>query len=137
MKILKPKFKKKTFTKNPSVDVFIKVQIFALLMDVLIFALFSYVALISDLPIKYDFLCALVCFAISNFLVGFYTGLKSRQNGLLYGVIYSLPTNVIVILISLILSNFNVSMNIAITALVLPLCAGIGGIVAVNSRLRR
>ena len=90
MKILKPKFKKKTFTKNPSVDVFIKVQIFAVLMDVLIFVLFSYVALISDLPINYDFLCALVCFAISNFLVGFYTGLKSRQNGLLYGVIYSL-----------------------------------------------
>ena len=101
------------------------------------FLLFSVIGLMADLSVKYDLLCSLLSFGLASFAVGFFIGRKLRQNGLLAGIIYSLPLNTLIVLLSLIFSDFTVDLNIAITATVLLVTAGAGGIVAVNSRLKR
>ena len=133
----KPDKKKISFSDNTTIDIFVKTQIFAVLIYVIIFIIISSVALVADLPAKYDFLCSLLGFTISSFAVGFYVGQKLRQKGLLAGIIYSLPANTLVVLISLIFSDFSFGINIVITAIALLVTAGVGGIVAVNNRLKR
>ena len=125
------------FSDNTTIDLFIKTQIFAVIIYLILFLLFSFVGLMADISMKYDFISALLSFALSSFVVGFYIGRKLRQNGLLAGIIYSLPINTSVILVSLIFSDFAVDFNIVITAIVLLVTAGVGGVVAVNSRLKR
>ncbi len=125
------------FSDNTTIDLFIKTQIFAVIIYLILFLLFSFVGLMADFSIKYDFFSALLCFALGSFMVGFYIGRKLRQNGLLAGIVYSSPINTSVILVSLIFSDFAVDFNIVITAIVLLVTAGVGGVVAVNSRLKR
>ena len=125
------------FSDNTTVNIFIKTQILAVIIYLISFLIFSLIALLADLSMKFDFICALLCFALSSFIVGFYIGRKLRQKGLLAGIIYSLPINTSVILISLIFSNFTFDLNIVITAIILLVSAGVGGIVSVNSRLKR
>ena len=137
MKKTKPVRKNKSKIENVAMNTFIKVQIFALISYALIFIIGSFIALAADLPRKYEYIYSLGMFAVSSLSVGFYSGLKLRQNGLVSGVIYSLPLNLIIILISLIINEFTIGMNLIITSAVLLLSAGIGGILAVNKRLRR
>ena len=133
----KPGNKMKTFSDNTTIDIFIKTQIFAVIIYLVTFIAFSVIGLMADLSMKYDLICALLSFGLSSFAVGFFIGRKLRQNGLIAGIIYSLPVNTLVVLISLIFSDFTVDFNIVITVIVLLVTAGVGGIVAVNSRLKR
>ena len=137
MKKTKPVRKNKSKIENNAMNTFIKVQIFAVISYVFVFIIGSLIALGADLPRKYEYIYSLIMFAVSSFSVGFYSGLKLRQDGLVSGVIYSLPLNIIIILISLIINEFTVGMSLIITSAVLLLSAGIGGILAVNKRLRR
>ena len=137
MRKSKPGNKMKSFSDNTTIDIFIKTQIFAMIISFASFLLFSVIGLMADLSVKYDLLCSLLSFGLASFAVGFFIGRKLRQNGLLAGIIYSLPLNTLIVLLSLIFSDFTVDLNIAITATVLLVTAGAGGIVAVNSRLKR
>ena len=137
MRKSKPGNKMKSFSDNATIDIFIKTQIFAMIIYFVSFLLFSVIGLMADLSVKYDLLYSLLSFGLASFAVGFFIGRKLRQNGMLAGVIYSLPLNTLVVLLSLIFSDFTVDLNIAITAIVLLVTAGVGGIVAVNSRLKR
>lgn len=137
MKKLRHNKRRKTFSDNETVDIFIKTQIMAIIICFAVFIIFSFVALLSDLPTKFDFVFALISFIITSFTVGFYVGRKLKQKGMIAGVIYSLPINTLVVLVSLIFSDFNADGNLFITVCSLIVSAGIGGIVAVNSRLKR
>ena len=133
----KPNRNIRSKTDNRQAKIFLQVQLFSALVYLTLFLIGSVIALNTDLPKKYDYIVSIIIFAIASFLTGFFSGIKLRQNGLLSGIIYSLPMNFAVILISLIMSKFSVGINIAITAAVLIITAGIGGILAVNKRLRR
>lgn len=133
---VKPKTKL-TRNNNESANLFINIQIFGILIYVVIFLLLSFVALIADISEKYNYLFALIIFALSSFSTGFYAGIKKRQNGLIVGIIYCLPINIIVLIISALICNFKVDFTLIISAAVLLLSAAIGGVLAVNKRHRR
>ncbi len=136
MQKLKPK-SKKTRSENTAISTFVNVQIFAIISYIVVFLVFSYIALIADLPQKYDFYFSLIIFAISSFLTGFFAGIKNRQNGLLTGITYSLPMNTLTLIISLIFADFKADISVIITAVLLVLSSAIGGVLAVNKRHRR
>ena len=136
MKKIKPK-SRKTRADNSTVSTFINVQIFSLITYIVVFLIFSFVALAADLSRKYDYLFSVIIFVICSFLTGFYAGNKQRQNGLLTGVVYSLPMNTLTLLISLIFSDFKADSSIIITVLLLVVSSAVGGILAVNKRHRR
>ena len=137
MEKLKPKRKKNTISDNETIDTFIKIQIFAVIVYLILFLLFCTAALVVDLSSKYDLLCALLSFTLGSFIVGFYTGNKLKQNGLLAGIIYSAPINTLVVLAALLYSDFSVNLNMVITIIALIASAAIGGVVAVNRRRKR
>ena len=119
---------------NTFIYKFGKVQLVAALIYSLMFFIGSVIFLQTDLPKKYDFIISLSVFAISSLMVGFIAGIKQKQNGLISGILYSLPMNVIVILLSLIIGKFNVGVNLAITVITLIVFSAVGGILAVNKR---
>ena len=122
---------------NSQLKVFLQIQLFAIVIYLIFFLMGSVIALTADVSGKYDYIISLVLFAISSFAIGFFTGIKLRQNGLLMGIVYSLPINILVLIVSLILNDFIFSFNILITLAVLIAFAGVGGVLAVNKRLRR
>ena len=136
MKKIKPK-SRKTRADNSTVSTFINVQIFSLITYISVFLIFSFIALAADLSRKYDYLFSVIIFVICSFLTGFYSGNKQRQNGLLTGIVYSLPMNTLTLLISLIFSDFKADSSIIITVLLLVVSSAVGGILAVNKRHRR
>ena len=133
----KPGKKKISFSDNMIIDVFIKTQIFGVLIYITNFITFSLLALAFDMPSKFDFICTIICFVLSSLIAGFFVGYKLKQNGLLSGIIFTLPINTLSIIVSLIFSDFSADLNLLITAIVLLISAGAGGIIAVNSRLKR
>ena len=137
MKKTKPNRNYKPKTEKQHLKTFMQIELISVLIYVAVFIISTAIALSSDLSSRYDYIFSMITFAISSIITGFIAGIKLRQNGLLVGITYSLPMNIIVMLISLILNKFTININIAITAIILILAAGIGGIIAVNKRLKR
>ena len=136
MQKIKPK-SNKTRSENDILIIFLKIQLIDALIYISVFLLSSVLSLVTDVSQKYDTIITLIAFALSSFISGFYAGKKKRQNGLLAGVIYTLPLNALVLIISAIISDFKVDYLIAVSAVVLVLSAGLGGILSVNMRHRR
>ena len=124
-------------SENSQLNLFLQIQLFAIVVYTILYFGGSFIALIADISSKYDFIVSLVIFTISSFVVGFFTGIKLRRNGLVMGIIYSLPLNLTIIIISLIINDFAFSFNMLISLFVLTTFAGVGGVLAVNKRLRR
>ncbi len=137
MKKSKPRkpraFKREITVKNT----FVTVQVYAVICYVAFFLIGAFIALAVDLPSKYDYIYSLSLFAVSSLLTGFFAGMKLREKGLVVGVLYTLPLNAIITLISLVFSDFSVGINFAVTVTVLVISGSIGGILAVNKRLSR
>ena len=136
MQKIKPK-SNKTRSENDSLNIFLKIQLIGAIIYISVFILTSVLSLVTDVSQNYDTIITLIAFAFSSFISGFYAGRKKRQNGLLTGVIYTLPLNAIVLIISAIISDFKVDYLIAVSAVTLVLSAGLGGILSVNMRHRR
>ena len=137
MDIIKAKRSAKIKSENTQLSIFLKTQIFSVVAYIIIFFTGSLIGLSADLPGKYDFIFSLAIFFVGSLSTGFFAGLKLRHNGLLTGILFSLPMNIITMLISFISSDFSFGYNMALTAVVLLVSAGIGGILAVNKRVRR
>lgn len=136
MKKIKPRNLAVAKREKSPLNEFLKIQLFALLCYVCVFIIGSISALMFDISSEYDYIFTLIIFALSSFIVGFFAGLKIRKNGLIVGMLYSLPLNLIITVISTILNHFSVGINIAITLIILSITSGIGGIMAVNKRIR-
>ena len=124
-------------SESTQVKTFLQIQLFAVIIYIIVFLIGSFVALSADISGRLDYLISLIIFAVSSFSAGFFTGIKIRQKGLLTAIIYSLPINISVIIISLFINDFSFNFNALISLSVLTAFAGIGGILAVNKRLRR
>ena len=78
------------------------------------------------------FIISLISLCLGNFLTGFISGRTKKQKGLLYGALYSLLFNVIIITISVVFNSFSVDYTLIISALVPAMFSCVGGIIAVN-----
>lgn len=126
----------KKMTNTNSLD-FIKNQIFCLTIYIVLFIVGCLVSLVFDIDYKLDYYVSLFIFALCSFLCGFIGGIKQRENGIVSGIIYALPGNLIVILLSIILNGFSVEISILISVVSLILLSAVGGILGVNKRRRR
>lgn len=116
---------------------FLKSQALCLLIYLSLFLIASIACLIFDLDYKFDFYLSLFAFALSSFFAGFLGGIKQREKGIVSGIIYALPGNIIFILLSVVLNGFSADYSLAISLLALVLLSAAGGVVAVNKRRRR
>ncbi len=124
-------------TENDVINTFIRIQLIGSTVYTVIFILFCIIGLSADIKRSYDLILALIAFSLGSFLTALTAGLKIRENGLLVGLVYTLPLNTFVILISLFLSNFDIDFRVLITTLILLLSGAIGGVTGVNFRFRR
>ena len=137
MKRTKPRKLKQVKRENNTWNIFLSVQIFAVIIYLIVFFIGAFAAMVIDLPSKNDYIFSLLLFAVCSFTTGFFAGIKRRENGLIIGVLSALPLNSAVVILSLIFNSFSVDSNIIITVLVLIAASGAGGILAVNKRIRR
>ena len=122
---------------NENIRSYIKIQLLSLSVYITAFLIMCGICLFSDSSDKFDMYFSLFAVAAASFISGFLGGNKTRKNGILSGLICASPSNLIVILISLITVDFKPDIRLLITALVLILTSVAGGITAVNSHYRR
>lgn len=77
-----------------------------------------------------------ISISLASFINGYISGRKYRKNGLAVGIINNIPSLLIILIISLILNNFNIDYTVLITIPLNLILSATGGIVAVNTRLR-
>lgn len=137
MKRTKPRKLKQVKRENNTWNIFLSVQIFAVIIYLIVFFIGAFAAMVIDLSSKNDYIFSLLLFAVCSLATGFFAGIKRRENGLIIGGLSALPLNSAVVILSLIFNSFSVDSNIIITVLVLIAASGAGGILAVNKRIRR
>lgn len=101
-----------------------------------IFLFVSVASLVIDIETKLVFPVALGCFSLASAASGFYVGRKIRHNGLICGILYALPANVVYLFISLAFNGFKVDYAIAISFALLIVFSAFGGILSVNIKKR-
>ena len=136
MQKIKANTKKVSKQEKTVVKIFVKTQILALIVYIVLFVAASIVALLVDSPDEYDSIIIISVMSLAALITGYYAGMKIRSNGLVIGVIYSLPVNALLLLISLISGNFQIGANFFISLFALIISSAIGGIIAVNKRLK-
>ena len=123
--------------KNVTLNVFIKSQIiiiilYTVLLTVASVILYNY----EELSDKSYFYITSILSAFANFSGGFYAGMKLKQNGLVTALLFSIPTTMIVLLISISINNFHIDLTLLFTAIIM-LCGGmLGGITSVNTNVK-
>ncbi len=107
----------------------------SIIIQLMVFVVGAVVTLILDVNSESFLIIASTTLAVGSFISGFAISRKKRSNGLLNGVIYSLPI-LIFPLISLFFNKFKVDFNILINVFIILLFSASGGIVSVNIRKR-
>ncbi len=108
--------------------------IFPFVLMWILVCLSSVISVYTDLQKSNNFTVLLGIMAFGNFLSGFISGKIKRQQGMITGIIYVLPTLLLFIILSLILNSFSFDINILISVLVSILAAAAGGIIGVNMK---
>ena len=122
---------------NAAINTFVKIEIFGAVIYLLMFTMSAFIAMSADLKTGSDMLVSLAVFSLCSFITALIAGVKIRERGLLVGLIYTLPLNTLVLLLSLFFADFSVDISFLISAVFLLLSGAAGGIVGVNLRLRR
>lgn len=122
---------------NAAINTFVKIEIFGAVIYLLMFTMSAFIAMSADLKTGSDMLVSLAVFSLCSFITALIAGVKIRERGLLVGLIYTLPLNTLVLLLSLFFADFSVDIRFLISAAFLLLSGAAGGIVGVNLRLRR
>lgn len=121
---------------NTVINFYLKTQVISLIITILLFIIVSVIALFADIPESYDLIAALFVIIASTFVTAYYSGLKIRSKGIIVGIIYTLPINSLIIITSLAVNNFEIGFNLLFCCLAGILSGAVGGIVAVNKRLK-
>lgn len=131
---------KKSITKNTAesnIKTYISLVLFSFLIYISFWIIACLIGLLADVSKTFDYYVSLASITLASFASGFLSGLKLRKNGLLCGLILSLPANLTICLISLVINGFSADSNIIITLILLIVASACGGILAVNKRHRR
>ena len=108
--------------------------IFPLLLFIVLISAASLVSVSIDLQKETTFAVLLSVTGACSLISGFISGKCQRQQGIIIGIIYVLPTLTLLIVISLILNSFSFDINIIIASLISLISASVGGITGVNVR---
>lgn len=134
MSAQKPRRTKRAEGLSLPVQTFIKTQIIAAILYFGLFFAVSIVALSSDLPKEYMFYACILSFAAGSFVCAFFAAGKLHKNGMVTGLLFCLPFNTLVIIISLIVNSFKIDLTAAVAYFILVVTSMLGGIVAVNRK---
>ena len=109
---------------------------FLLPLIVLLSALFitSVVSSLSDIGKHLNFPVITVIFSFCTFFTAFLIANIKREKGLVTGVIYNLPTIIIILLVSLILNRFSADLNLLLSFITMLISSSLGGVIGVNRR---
>jgi len=121
---------------NNKTKIFIRAQILCMIIYSLFFILASVVMFAAGADKAKSFYAAIAAFAVSSFICGYYSGYKIHKNGLYIGLLFCLPANVIVMLVSLITNSFKVDFTAFIAFVILLICSMLGGVLSVNTKLK-
>lgn len=108
--------------------------LFPVLVFLVLLVIASAASVYFDLQKSDNFIVLLFMLAIGSFISGYFSGKVKRRNGMTTGIIYVIPSVLLLVLISLILNTFSFDINILISALISVISSATGGIVGVNMR---
>ena len=128
--------RKNTKSTNKEFKSYLKMQGINALVYLIIFTLITLISTASDVSSSSMLYIAPTFIGIASFVSGFSAGLKERKKGIVCGIVNSAPLNAVFIIISLIMNGFSADMTLLVTAFLGLLASAVGGIVAVNIRLR-
>ncbi len=123
--------------KNNSVSKHINTLVTIALLYVLIGFISVSACVYYDLAAENTFTVAIISGGVSAFFSGFITGIKFRKNGMIKAIIITMPINFIILLTSLIFNGFKADINMLFSILILEASAAVGGILSVNSKIRK
>lgn len=129
-KPIKNKARKQKVRQNENLLMFLLP--FVLLFSALLLA--SLVSVFIDLEKKLNFPVITVIFSFCTFLSAFLVAGKKREKGLVAGIIYNLPSVIIILLLSLILNGFSVDLNILLSFVTMLISSALGGVIGVNRK---
>lgn len=116
------------------VQTFIKTQLLAAILYSGLFFAVSVVALSVDLPECYMFYACVLSLSAGSFVCAFYAAGKLHKNGMVTGLLFCLPFNTLVIIISLAVNSFKIDLSAAVAYFILVVTSMLSGIVAVNRK---
>ena len=130
---------KKQLNKNKSkkINTPVFLILYAFASGLLFFLAACILALIFDIGRENYYIFAAASLCIGSFSSGFISARKTRQKGMLNGIIYALPSNMVFTITSAALNSFSVDFNMIITFILLIICSAAGGIASVNIRSRK
>ncbi len=94
----------------------------------------SVISVVSDLEKRLNFPVITVIFSLCTFLSAFLTANKKRENGLVTGVIYNLPSILVILFISLVLNGFSADLNLLLSFATMLISSALGGVLGVNRK---
>ncbi|MGN1195035.1 MAG: TIGR04086 family membrane protein [Acutalibacteraceae bacterium] len=121
---------------NPTLKIFLKTQIIAAISYISVFLISSIVCLSLDMKKNNMFYVSALSFAAASFICAYYAGYKIHKNGLAVGLLYSLPANILVIIISVIVNGFKIDLTVLISLFILLISSMLAGVLSVNTKLK-
>lgn len=122
---------------NPFLGVFFKTQIIQISVFILMFLIFAFIIYsVDDFSSELYFYIISFVTAFTNFISGFYTGIKIKKNGLLNALIICLPTNLAVYTLSLFLNSFKIDLTMLFSAVIAVSASMLGGVLSVNRKTK-
>lgn len=116
--------------------VFFKTQALIVIINLIVLMLISVIAYCSSINRCWYFYIAISAFSITSFIGGYYSGYKIHENGMVTGLLFCLPLNIIISLISLTVNSFKADITFFISLAILLICSMLGGILSVNTRMK-
>lgn len=121
---------------NPTLSVFLKAMIMQLVVYTVLFTTASTVCYMTDIDRKLYFYIAAFVSLLSNLLAAYYSGFKIHKNGLTVGLLFCLPMNLIILLISFLINSFHIDFTALIAFAVSEISAMLGGVLSVNTKVK-
>lgn len=97
-----------------------------------VFVIFTFISFLAGIKSDMYFIVSFISLCIGSIITGFISGRIKKRNGMLFGAIYSLFFNTLIITLSLIFNAFSIDLTTVFSFTAPVLCSCIGGILAVN-----
>ncbi len=118
-------------------NVFLSSQLLTAIIYAVAFVATAFSVMISGVSFSdYSFI-SIGAFGLASFVSAFLAGMKTRKKGMITGLLYTLPENLLILALSLIFNGFTADLNLLYLVLTLTLTATVGGILAVNKRFKK
>ncbi len=127
---------KKDKKMNPTTLLFLKTQVLMLVINAIFALSASFAFYVFQVNQNLYFYFSVIIFGLTSFIGGYYSGYHLHKNGLVIGLIFCLPMNVLLILISFALNHFKFDLTSVISLFLLLIASMLGGVLSVNTRLK-